>query len=497
MQQRGKILFYNANDGVGIIITAQKKKYEFEVADWDDYDALPEAGMEVGFTPDGDYATAICTMTNDAAQTVSTSPIGEAEAQSAYSPDSPIPTSIRLNVPSSQAIHEYFDMIERNIQERTQYKTATGKLDFLRIRRFLFTTYNNLTELDVHFITPELKAMRDDLLQMSQVYDDYKVKATYPDVAFDKVFLSRQHDYVHLRQDAEYCMNELKRLHGAEQMLAETIEEKEEVLGRTLRSSLQFPKLDEEHKELKKNYVDTVHEIASLNERYKLAMSLMKGFEKEHQNGFFEEFTEASRKYRSQILFILDAQAFMFDDLLWRQAKKSKVIKRFFEEAHIQGEYCAKTYLKYYLNTLDQEIISTEQQELFELYEYLESLEHSSIMILVHDIDDALRIKYLLARIDSTINIEAFIDERKALAWAQDKQSSIVIIEDQLPNFSYMQFMRAFKKKVSLHPTILLLSNLDPDSFDDEDIEMVIRKGFSDKEMGEAVKEILEKDDDG
>ncbi len=495
MQQNGKILFYNTGDGTGIIMTAQKEKYAFDIAEWDDYEALPEAGMQVQFEAEGDRASSITMF--EAEMPAMPQSMTPEPAKAAYSPDDPVPMIVRLNVKIADAIADYFDMIERNIQERTQYKTATGKLDFLRIRRFLFTTYNNLTELDVHFITPELKVMRDDLLQMSQVYDDYKAKATYPEIAFDKVFLSRQADYVHLREDAEYCMNELKRLHGAEQMLSELVEEKEEVINRTLRNSLQYQRLGEEFKELKKNYVDTVHEIASLDVRYKHAMRLMKEFEKEHQQTFFEQFTEASRKYRSQIIYILDAQAFMFDDLLWRQAKKSKVIKRFFEEAHIQGDYCAKTYLKYYLNTLDPEIISAEQQELFELYEYLESLERDTIMILVHDIDDALRLKYLLARLDPSISIEAFIDERKALVWAQDKLPSIVIIEDQLPNFPFKRFLNAYKKKVSLQPEILLLSNLDASHFNIAGLVQVIRKGYSDKEMTAAVTALLDKDNDG
>ncbi|MEA3373008.1 MAG: hypothetical protein U9Q62_04880 [Campylobacterota bacterium] len=494
MQETGKILFYNANEGVGIIITGRKEKYEFEVVDWDDYDTLPDRGMEVSFEPDGDFATHIMVV-DTAAAAKPKEPAKQEEA--VFSPDAPMLTLIHLNIDPGEAIREYFDRIERNIQEHTQYKTATGRLDFLRIRRFLFTTYNNLTELDVNFITPELKVMRDDLLQMSQVYDDYKIKATYPDVAFDKVFLSRQPDYVYLRQDAEYSFNELKGLHTSEQMLTERVEDKEVILNRTLRSSTQFPRLEGEYKELKKKHVDTIHLIASLNERYKEASRLMGEFEQEHQHTFFERFTEASRKYRKQIIYILDAQSFMFDELLWHQAKKSKVIKRFFEEAHIKGNYCAKTYLKYYLNTLDQQIISVEQQELFELYEYLESLEHDKIMILVHDFDDALRLKYLLAKIDSSLSIEAFVDERKALAWAQKKEPSIMLIEDQLQNLSFGQFMTTCKKRVSFQPIILLLSNLGPESFDEEGIEMVIRKGFSDKEMRKAIEEVLQKDENG
>ncbi len=496
MRTSGKILYYNANEGVGIIMTAGKEKYRFDIESWEDYDALPAAGMEVVFVPEADEAFDISRKAEEAAGS-SVRRDEEAGSTPAFDPEAPIVSSIRLKVTPSRAIREYFERIDAEIQERTMYKSAKGRLDFLRIRRFLFTTYNNLTELDTHFITPELKAMRDDLMQMSQVYDDYRSKATYPDVAFDKVFLSRQPDYVQLRYDAEFSFAELKRLHVAEQQLSEALESKEELLQRTLRLSPKYEELETEVRSIKKNYVDTIHLIASLNERYREASRIMKEFEHEHHQGFFDEFSEASRTYRSQILYILDAQAFMFDDLLWRQAKKSRIIKHFFEQSHIQGDYCAKTYLRYYLNTLDPELLSTEQQELFELYDYLDSLEHQGVLVLVHDIEDAMRLKSLVTRVDRSILVEAFVDERKALSWSYEKEPGLLIVEDTLQSFSSRQFINAFKKKVSLQPMIIMLSNADPDSFNDiEGVEYVMRKGFADKEMSKAVKELLESEEE-
>ena len=50
--------------------------------------------------------------------------------------------------------------------------------------------------------------------------------------------------------------------------LAELIAEKEVVLERTLRLSPLFESLEEEHKALKTDYVDTVHMMATLDEQY-------------------------------------------------------------------------------------------------------------------------------------------------------------------------------------------------------------------------------------
>ena len=497
MQASGKILFYNPGEGQGIIMTRTKDKYEFDVNGWDDYENIPATGLNVTFTVKQQRAVNVMAVPSvqKHESAAEPSPARESVVEPVF--EEHVPSSIRLTIGVEAAVHDYFDSIEKNIKERTRYRKVAGRLDFLRIRRFLFTTYNNLTELDVHFITPEIKAMRDDLLQMSQVYDDYKLKVTYPDVAFDKVFLSRQNDYVAIQKDAKSSFDELQRLHISEQVLSTTIEEKDEVLKRTLRSSIQFERLDEEIKELKGKYVDAVHMIASLDNRYKEDARLMQEFEQEHRGDFLESFTEASKRYRQQILYILDAQAFLFDEQLWLQAKKSKVIKRFFQEAHIEGEYCAKTYLKYYLNTLDPEIISAEQQELFDLYDYLESLTRDALVILVQDIDDALRVKYLVSQSGSTIKTESFVDERKALSWAIKNQAGKFIIEDRLQNMSYMKFLNEYRKRVLLQPEVLLLSNEDESKLTDPAIVTVVRKGFSNSEMSEEIDYLLNGDDDG
>ena len=49
MQTLGKILFFNADTGQGIIITSDKKKTHFGVEEWDDYDTMPSLGLEVSF----------------------------------------------------------------------------------------------------------------------------------------------------------------------------------------------------------------------------------------------------------------------------------------------------------------------------------------------------------------------------------------------------------------------------------------------------------------
>jgi hypothetical protein len=477
MQVQAKILFYNQSDGNGIVITRDHEKFPFNVAGWDDFDQLPQAGMNIHCKIENGSAVAMRPIEplpqeelskNIQAQDKNIQQTSRQESTEHDEEENSLALwernrvkidQIRMSVSVAVCVEQYFKQIDEDINRRTGYKSAKYRLDYLRMRRFLFTMYNNLTELDTHFVTPRIKAMRDDLLQMSSVYDDFKSKATFPEIAFEKVFLNRQEEYVRVRNDAEVAHAELSGLRGTEERLSEIIEEKEETLERTLRVSTQFDRLDEEHKELKSNYVDTVHNMASLDEAYRHDMEIMMAFEKQHKDEFFDLFNVASEEYRSQIIHILDAQAYLFDEQLWMQAQKSKVIQKFFKDSHIRGDYSSKTFLHYYLNSLDEHKISDEQRELFKLYKYLESIKRDVVVVIAADMDDAFYFKSLFAKLLLPLEYQVFIETKKAFSWMQKHRVSLLIVDEQLDKISGESFVKQFQDKVGSRCKLALLSH--------------------------------------
>jgi hypothetical protein len=498
MQFEARILFYNENNGNGIVITKNREKYDFNIADWDDFETFAKVGLDVTCKMEGDHIYSISPVKKSSYESVTTQ-TQDVEEESANS----LPLweknrakidKIRLSVSVKVCVEQYFRQIENDIDKRTGYKNAKHRLDFLRMRRFLFTMYNNLTELDMHFITPRIKMMRDDLLKMSQVYDDYKSKATYPEIAFENIFLNRQEEYVMVREIAQNAFEKLGNLREAEGRLSEILEEKEEILERTLRMSTQFERLDEEHKELKTDYVDTVHMMATLDEEYHHSLELMMEFEQSYKDDFFELFKEASSRYKDQILGILDAQAFLFDEQLWMQAQRSKVIQNFFQESHIQGEYCSKTFLKYYLNSLDKDKVSQEQKELFKLYDYLDSLKHDVVVVIVNDMDKAFYFKSLFAKIAMALEFHVYIESKKAFSWMQKHPVNILIVDKKLDNITADNFVRQFKEKIGSRAKVVLLSSVKDAHVDGYDYVMDenIRAGLFKEQL-----EILLKDNNG
>ncbi len=506
MQTEAKILFYNPTDGHGIVITRDKLKFDFNAAQWDDFDTLPQTGIDVLCVIEADLVRSIVpakapTPAQEFSQNLQEAQTPQEEVDNDKGEENSLALweknrqkidSIRLSVPVNICIEHYFKQIDEDINERTGYKNAQHRLDYLKMRRFLFTMYNNLTELDMHFITPRIKIMRDDLLEMSSVYDDFRSKATYPEIAFEKVFLSRQEEYQRVKAAAELAHSEYLRLQGSEERLSEILGEKEEVLERTLHVSPVYERLNEEHKELKSDYVDTVHMMATLDEAYRHDTEVMMVFEQEHKEHFFELFSEASYQYREQIIKILDAQAFLFDEQLWMQAQKSKVIRNFFETSHIKGEYCSKTFLRYYLNSLDPEKISAEQRELFKLYDYLDSISKNIVVVVVKEMDEAFYYKSLFAQMTMPYEYHVYIDSQKAFAWLQKHRVSLIIVAETLDKMSGASFVRQFQEKIGSRSCCALIGDESKQPY--EPFDAIIKNQVRAGEFKERLENLLKED---
>lgn len=364
--------------------------------------------------------------------------------------------TITLNI--NHAVDNYFKMIEENINKRMNYTKLTGRLDYLLIRRFLWTTYNNLSELDLHIITPKIKLLGDDLKVMAGIYDDFRNKTRYPTVAYQEVFLSCQAEYMKIKEGTEKVIEKLNLLRGNEEKFGKMIKVKKDELAKAIQSE-EFDILQNEMKSLKGAYVDTVHMMAELDERYKHDLQLLKDFEQEYKSDFYEVFSAAAKKYKGKIVEILSAQAFLLDAKLWQKAKTSKSIKAHFQQASIDGELNTKTYLKYYLETQDSTKLTEETQALLDLYNYLCSVHKEYIMIISSSAQDAMEYEGTLKRMNKELNAKSFIDETTAIKWATQNSVKLVIVDERLRKMTGDRFLKYYLKYVFSRPKIIFLGN--------------------------------------
>lgn len=527
MKTVGKILFFNVNQGSGIIMTSDKKKIAFDVQAWDDFETMPALGLEVVFNLQEKVPSSIVSkehenelaapqknknrVTEDIIQTdkeeqgdkthsfviqeesssdsesvleeekemeeenkeyeniiedeiedtfserqKATEELLEAVEEEPEEEERVESLTITLNI--NHAVNNYFKMIEENIDKRMNYTKLTGRLDYLLIRRFLWTTYNNLAELDLHIITPKVKLLGDDLKVMANIYDDFINKTRYPAIAYQEVFLSCQAEYMKIKEGTQKVIEKLNLLRGNEEKFGKMLEVKKEELSKTIQSE-EFNILQNELKSLNGAYVDTVHMMAELDERYKHDLQLLKDFEQEYRSDFYEIFSVAAKKYKNKIVDILSAQAFLLDAKLWQKAKTSKSIKAHFQQASIDGELNTKTYLKYYLETQDNTKLTGETQALLDLYNYLCSIHKEYIMIISSSAQDAMEHEQTIKRMNKELHVKSFIDETASIKWAAQNSVKLVIVDENLRKMSGDRFLKYYLKYVFVRPKIIFLGN--------------------------------------
>ncbi|MCD6172928.1 MAG: hypothetical protein J7J96_03935 [Sulfurimonas sp.] len=529
MKMLGKILFFNANDGNGIIITSRKEKINFNIQEWNDFDTMPSLGLEVCFKYENSQALLITSSINGDCEDepVSQNIIDKIEEEE--NPEEDCETleeenlstqatdntenqiedinniddiqeelgereeSVTVTLNLSKAVSNYFDIIEKNINKRAIYNKVEGKLDYLLIRRFLWTTFNNLSEIDLHIITPKIKILSDDLKAMASIYDDFIIKTKHPPLAYNEVFLSCQAEYQKIKDGAEKTIERLNQLKGTEKHVGSILKIKKEELDTHIKTE-EFDLLKNEFKSLNGAYVDIVHMMAELDERYKYDKELLINFEKEYRDDFYKLFNVAEVKYKKSIVNILSAQAFMLDSQLWQKAKTSKAIKAHFHEAGINGEFNTRTYLKYYLNSQDTSKLTNDNKKLLELYNYLSSIQKEHILIITTSVDDAMEYESSIKHIDKSYEAKAFIDEKSALKWAIKHSVKVLILEDRLVKFPVNTFLKYYKKYVLVIPKIIILGNNIKSDF--YSIEKLLSKNISPRVLAENVKELLGNQED-
>jgi hypothetical protein len=291
---------------------------------------------------------------------------------------------------------------------------------------------------------------------MARVYDDFRLKTKYPHLAYEEVFLSCQAEYVKIKNGAEQTVARLKSLKGNEQYVGSVLKVKKADLEKAIDSE-EFELLKDELKSLNGAYVDTVHMMAELDERYKHDMRILKEFEKEYRDDFYEIFARSADKYKVDLVDILSAQAFILDDKLWNKAKFSKAVKAHFQKASIVGEFNTRTYLKYYLHSFNNEHMSDEVKKLSVLYDYLCSIHKEYVLILVNDSQDAMEFESSIKNLDKNIYTKSFIDPTKALKWAMKNSIRILILENPLPQIQVETFLKNYQKYILSVPNIIIL----------------------------------------
>jgi Leucine-rich repeat (LRR) protein len=500
----GEVVFYNEEDGEGAIVAKNKQKFKFDVIDWDDFDNSPEVGLEVKFKDVGERAKKIKKLiksqlfqapsetlanmkkvevtTNSKSAKVSLSSSEEdkekinrakklnEENEATItrnifrSVDKEIASLkvIKVTVPVSQCIKDFFadlqDIVDEKYEVPEEGSESSRTLDYQRMKRFLTTAYHHLTDRDPDFTDEKFNGLKLELANLGNSQVTLASMSKHPQTKFEKVFLSRQPEFISIQKKFVTNQKSIDSFSINIRSLEHTIREKEKMMKKMKVGSEEYNYMEMTLKNTKRKYADLLDTVANLKEINRHIRELKDKFVKEHFQPFMDQFDEKAKDLNGKMKFIVNRAAYEFDTYMWQKARKSSSIKQFFLEAQIDGTFSSKTFLKYFINTLDLGKLNSANQDLVKLLRYLESIETKSIMIINEKSSVLTMLSYIANGINKdyrVVSVQTPIDFYNRV---KKENPDIVIIDTDIRQFGLEEFVNDVRDKAPKDVTVCLTS---------------------------------------
>jgi len=426
-----------------------------------DYAVMPSAGIEVVFSLENESAVSIKVgqLENDKSfQTVvgsktdsmlrkesAGSGFGEHEDKKSLG----VLSKIRIDKGVSESLEEYFADFFEIVKKNEEAVHSPKKLDFFMMKRFLNTAYHNLKQIDRSISEGKFKEIEAELKFLYKIYSSFvRVTSLPPSVAYEVIFLENQSDYKEAQIRLKGLKSDVEHSRRIERSLKSELEHKETLLKEDGLSHEKAALLESQLKPIRREYTDAIFEAGKAKEDIVIISKAMDRFKSEHYEEFMKLLETNVNFLKDRLLNILNARAYEFDYVLWSNAKESPYIRKFFTECKIEGSYCSKTFLNYYLKSLDKDKLSEENQKLVELLRYLEDNFTKRIVVLAKDLDFAEYLKILVEKIDKNISVVASTSPVDMINYAKKHIVDTVILELDLRLMDGFEFINNFTSQI-------------------------------------------------
>lgn len=378
-------------------------------------------------------------------------------------------------------IYDYFGGTENLIKHYEKEIQSTKELDFLRIKRFLFTAYNDLFELDSTIQNSALSSLKSELGKLDKEYESFVKKSSYPpQYSYEKIFLARQIEFVKNEELIQTTQSIIKSTSIQQASMGQALKNMEsQFAARSDTSSASYIQAQNNLKNFRKRYVDLLHYLSQQKEKLVKITKAGEEFSEKFFEPFLKNYLPLTKELKQDFIKLLNVKAHDLDFLLWKRAKRSLSVRRFFIEAGITGTYSSKTFLKYFLRSLDHSKIRKETKGLFDLLKYLEALSKKNILLIQNDPKDSKNYKEHLKNFDSELQISTSNDPRDNLRLSSPKEFHIVIMEWEVKEMSLLSFRQKYIEIFKDSVGIPIFCAMIPKGMDEKTLQDAKQQGIS------------------
>jgi|GEM_PF-4326703 len=346
-----------------------------------------------------------------------------------------------ISKPLEECLEEYFSDVTYSIEEYEASFEDYEELDYLLMKRFLNTAYNNLRDMDSTFMDEELEELYEILKVLDKIYLNLVKKDIIPQVAYEKIFLEKQKDYKSNSHRLQANSSEIFTLESSLKNIQAQIKNFEDKIRQNKVLKEVIEQWQKDVKRYRTYYVDTLHKIALLKEENVVLQKTLEVFANQYKNKFIQCYNAESKNYFGLLRRQLDGYAYVFDKKMWERAENSHSIMAFFKKAHIDEDFSSKTFLKYFIRTLDKNKLSKEMKRLEALLEYLESKAKMRCLIVHENFSELDSVKHCIRRLDKDYVVED-IDKPRTIYYRKDlRVVDFIFIETGMKNPPIEEFL--------------------------------------------------------
>ena len=355
--------------------------------------------------------------------------------------------TLERSLEADEALSFYFKSVVAELMKYDRDIPTEKKMDFSVMKGFLFTAFNNLKSLDMNILDDSLKVAKKKLdmaVTMKEKMD--KKTASSIEENYEIIFLMKQMPYVQALNELEEVKEKIYKLLSEHKVYEKKIEAtKKELQGKGTKTP-GYDKLKESLNAMSKANVDIIHEVRALKDKSEAIHEKMEEYREKH----FEDFKTAYIAYvdgiKSEISDTLNVLAYRFDKELWRSAKKSKAVHKFFYEARIEGLYSSKTYMKYYTSKLDIKKAGEQTAKLIRYIEQYNKKNPINIAVLGSEMDMVQRAKEAIEKIDSSIKVIGYLDPKKLIENYKTYAFTLVLLDLVIEGVSAGSVIKTLQK---------------------------------------------------
>ena len=408
---------------------------------------------------------------------------------------------IELTISVEECLEYYFQTLIEPIEERMHYYEMRKTLDYRLMRRFLETAFKSLKELDNAFFSKDLLDLKKDLVYTNSLYEEFRKKTSLPEQLYEQIFLRKQEEYKKTKEKTDRNTLEIGSLDTYCKTISSKINDAKALIEGLNTNSPDYKKYSSELKTLKTREADYLHKLFNLKEETAHLKLVVKTFERTHLRDFKEVLEEYVNELTPEFLSVINSQAYVYDKELWKKARESKHIKKYFENTNITGTLSSRTYLKYFIKNIDRNKAMGANKELFGLLEYLESNEKIKIVIVSDDIRHSAWCKKEILNIKQEYVALTNPNIKKVLAYCIKNIPDIIILDSSLKKtMDVKSFLEQYRDNIpqgSKYDSLILLlaqslDNKEEALADEIEANALIKKDFNINELRDTILELEE-----